>query len=156
LFDFETPADLLICWHGWSASEIERLCGEPAQLERSRFFRIYRRFSSENRMDRYSALMGNLPDDWVHQAAQATGLRVRFPYGDAGVENLVRSLPQECRYNPEHPKRLLRCLLARYVPQSLWDQPKHGFDFPFVALMRHKGQALLNRHLAPALIRRGD
>lgn len=152
LFDFEVPEDLLIRWHGWTAREIEALCGEPVDLASTRFFQIYRAFPANAHMERYSTLMGNLPDDRVHQAAQATGLRIRFPYADARVEGLVHSLPQEYRYSPGQPKRLLRALLARHVPSALWDQPKHGFDFPFVALMRHQDYALLRRYLAPNVL----
>ena len=31
---------------------------------------------------------------------------------------------------PGQPKRILRALLARYVPREIWDVPKHGFNFP--------------------------
>jgi asparagine synthase (glutamine-hydrolysing) len=154
LFDFDAPEDLLIRWRGWKAGEIEALCGEAVDLTNTRFYRIYRAFPADAHLERYSALMGNLPDDRVHQAAQATGLRIRFPYGDARVADLVRSLPHEYLYSQKQPKRLLRELLARYVPAHLWDQPKHGFDFPFVAFMRHDEHAVLRRYLASDVLER--
>lgn len=147
IFDFETPEDFLIRWKGWLRSEIETLCETPVTLAETRFFRLYRQFPRGAHFERYSALMGNLPDDRVHQAAEASGLRIRFPYWDRRVEALVQRLPRAYRYTAAEPKRLLRALLARSVPRERWDLPKHGFDFPFVSLLRHEDHALVRRYL---------
>jgi asparagine synthase (glutamine-hydrolysing) len=99
-------------------------------------------------------LLGNLPDDRVHQAAELTSLRVRFPYGDRRVVDLVRGLPLAYRYTDAEPKRLLRALLGRYVPRHLWDVPKHGFDFPFVDVLHYDSHALVRRYLGPRVLER--
>ncbi|AFL75886.1 asparagine synthetase B family protein [Thiocystis violascens] len=147
MFDFETPEDFLIRWKGWSRPEIETLCDTPVTLAETRFFRLYRQFPRAAHFERYSALMGNLPDDRVHQAAASSDLRIRFPYWDRRVEELVHRLPRPARDTAVEPKRLLRALLALYVPRERWDLPKHGFDFPFVSLLRHEDDALVRRYL---------
>lgn len=156
VFDFDAPEDLLIRWRGWTKGEIEALTGTAASFDGTRFFRVYRQFPRHEHFERYSALLGNLPDDRVHQAADLTGLRVRFPFGDRRIEQLVRGLPLSYRYTAAEPKRLLRALLGRYVPRHLWDLPKHGFDFPFVALLQYDSFALVRRYLgADSLGRHG-
>jgi asparagine synthase (glutamine-hydrolysing) len=154
VFDFDAPEDLLIRWKGWTREEIAALTGAPVDLDHTRFFRVYRQFARGDHFDRYSALLGNLPDDRVHQAAELTGLQVRFPYWDRDVEQLIRGLPRDYRYTEAEPKRLLRALLGRYVPRHVWDAPKHGFDFPFVTLLQYDALALVRRYLDTGLLKR--
>jgi asparagine synthase (glutamine-hydrolysing) len=156
IWDFDTPEDLLIRWKGWKRQEIESLCGRKVSLEHTRFFRLYRTFPKDAHFERYSALLGNLPDDRVHQAAELTGLKVRFPYFDQRVEAAIADLPLGFRFTDEEPKRLLRAVLARYAPRALWDLPKHGLDFPFLALLRHNDYQLVRRYLSPELLGRFD
>lgn len=154
VFDFDAPEDLLIRWKGWTRAEIAALTGVPVDLDHTRFFRVYRQFARGDHFERYSALLGNLPDDRVHQAAELTGLYVRFPYGDRRVEQLIRGLPPAYRYTAAEPKRLLRALLGRYVPPHLWDVPKHGFDFPFLSLLQYDSFSLIRRYLNTGLLKR--
>jgi len=149
ILDFDAPEDLLIRWKGWSRGEIERLCGTPVSLSETRFFQIYRTFPRRDHFECYSALLGNLPDDRIHQAAELESLCVRFPYWDKTVEDLVKSLPQAYRYTDKEPKRLFRALLGRYVPRAIWDRPKHGFDFPFIAFLQQDDFSLVRRYLEP-------
>ena len=44
-------------------------------------------------------------------------------------------------------KRILRELLARYVPRELWDGPKRGFTFPLHDFLAGDGHALVHRHV---------
>lgn len=147
LVDFDDPEEILIRWRGWSRKEIEVLCREPVSLAHTRFYEVFRQFPPSAHLARYSALMGNLPDDRVHQAAALTGLEVRFPYFAPRVVTWVRDLELGLRYNPAASKRVLKAVLARWVPRGLWDQPKHGFDFPFLHLMTYDDCALVRRYL---------
>jgi asparagine synthase (glutamine-hydrolysing) len=88
-----------------------------------------------------------MPNDRVHQAALMTGLSVRFPYYQAGVDSYIRALPVEYRYRPDAPKRILKELLARHVPPSTWDVPKHGFDFPLLNFLSEENYALVREFL---------
>lgn len=154
VLEFDRPEELLIRWKGWSRTEIQALCGGDVSLEQTKFYRVYRQFRGGDHLARYSALLGSLPDDRIHQAAEITGLRVRFPYWDEAVEEVIRHMPEGFRYSESQPKRVLRALLARYLPRRIWDRPKHGFDFPFQALLRREDHALVRRYLGPAQVAR--
>jgi len=147
IFDFDEPQEILIRWKGWRRGEIERLCGEPVFLQHTRFYRIYSCYNRKQHLERYSALLGNLPDDRVHQASRASGVKVRFPFWDPRVISLIKSLPLRLRYRKKESKPILKALLVRRVPRLIWDLPKHGFDFPFMELMSANGHALLNEFL---------
>ncbi len=151
IFDFEHPAELMLRWHGFTRAEIESLCGEPVGLGHTRFYQTFARFPRRAHFERYSALMDVLTCDRLHHAAAITGLTVRYPYWDRSVDGYVRALPQDYRYRPSEPKRLLRDLLARHVPREIWDLPKHGFDFPLLAFLRAEDFRLVRRYLAREL-----
>jgi asparagine synthase (glutamine-hydrolysing) len=146
LVDFGDAEEVLVRWGGWSRREIESLCGRPVSLAETRFYRVFRGFAPGEHMARYSALMGQLPDDRIHAAAAATGLRVRFPFFDPAVVEHVRGLPATLRYADGVHKRVLKHALAQHVPTDLWDVPKHGFDFPFDALLAADDYALVREY----------
>ena len=156
LVDFDDPEEILIRWRGWQRSELESLCDEPVSLTHTRFYELFRRFPRDAHLQRYSALLGNLPDDRIHQAAALTGLNVRFPYFDSRVTEWIKGLDLNLRYHPAEPKRLLKAVLDRYVPRALWEQPKHGFDFPFLRLMTSDDCALVRQYLDPRVTERWD
>lgn len=154
LVDFDDPEEILIRWRGWQRTELERLCGEQVSLAHTRFYHLFGQFPRDAHLQRYSALLGNLPDDRIHQASTMTGLEVRFPYFDPGVTEWVEGLDLDLRYHPAEPKRVLKTLLDRYIPRSVWDTPKHGFDFPFLSFMVTNDCALVRQYLDPALTAR--
>lgn len=147
LLDFEHPAETLMRWNGFTRAEVEQLCEEPAALGQTTFYRTFARFPRRAHFERYSALLDAMPSDRLTQAIRLTALRVRFPFCAADVTRVVRQLPTEWRHLTGQPKRILRELLARYVPRDLWDTPKHGFDFPLHALLAGDDYALVRRHL---------
>ncbi len=147
LLDFEHPAETLMRWKGFTRAEIEELCGEPVSLEHTTFYRTFARFPRGAHFERYSALLDAMPCDRLTQAMKLTGLRVRFPFCARDVDGFLRQLPTEWRHAPGQPKRILRELLARYVPRELWDGPKHGFDFPLHEFLSGDGHMLVQRHV---------
>lgn len=153
LVDFGDPEEALVRWHGFERRAIEALCGEHVSLAGSRYYRVFRGYRRHAHYERYSALMGNLPDDRIHVAAALTGLRVRFPFFDAAVADLIRALDRDLRWRPDEPKRVLKAALGRRLPRTLWDVPKHGFDFPFTDLLRHRDATLIHTWMTPARIR---
>jgi asparagine synthase (glutamine-hydrolysing) len=156
LLDFGDPEEVLVRWGGWSRREIEQLCGRHVSLAGTRFYQVFRRFGPGEHMARYSALMGNLPDDRIHVAASLTGLKVRFPFFDPAVTDYIHALPMGLRYADDAPKRVLKESLGRHVPKALWDVPKHGFDFPFDTLLAADNHALVRANAnATALARLG-
>jgi asparagine synthase (glutamine-hydrolysing) len=70
------------------------------------------------------------------------------------VDAYIRALPVEYRQLPDSPKRILRELLARQVPRTIWDAPKHGFDFPLLEFLSGDDHALVRMHLDEARWRR--
>jgi hypothetical protein len=84
---------------------------------------------------KYLDFAGYLPDDClvkVDRASMAASLEVRCPLLDHRVVELAWSLPLDYRDN----KRVLKTLLERYLPRSLFERPKRGFGVPIGAWLR--------------------
>lgn len=147
LLDFEHPADTMIRWGGFTRLEIERLCGEPVSFADTTFYRTFDRHRRDTHYDRYTALYNAMPSDRLTQAALVSGLHVRYPFYDRETNRFLRQLPTDYHHLPNQPKRILRELLARYVPRPIWDLPKHGFDFPLAAFLEGDDFALVRTYL---------
>ena len=147
ILDFEHPADTLMRWHGFTRAEIERLCGESVSFAHTTFYRTFQRFPRGAHYDRYSALLNAMPSDRLNQAMLISGMTVRFPFLDVETGGFIRQLRTDYRHLPAAPKRILRTLLARYVPQQIWQAPKHGFNFPLQAFLMADDAGLVRRHL---------
>lgn len=63
------------------------------------------------------------------RASMAHGLEVRVPMLGNGVLDAVLPLPASAHFEPES-KALLRALARRYLPDAVWNRPKHGFSVP--------------------------
>ncbi|MBK6472937.1 MAG: 7-cyano-7-deazaguanine synthase [Betaproteobacteria bacterium] len=157
IVDFEHPADTMIRWKGFTRPEIVVLCGEPVSFAETQFYRTFARFPASFRngahFERYSALLDAMPCDRLNQALQITGATMRFPFWDRATDRCIRELRTDFRHRPGEPKRILRTLLARYVPSQIWDLPKHSFDFPLHDFLMADDHAVLRRHLDPDLWR---
>jgi asparagine synthase (glutamine-hydrolysing) len=66
----------------------------------------------------------------VDIATMAHGLEARAPLLDRDVVEFALSLPDEWITDARTGKKLLRALLARYLPAELFDRPKQGFSVP--------------------------
>ena len=91
--------------------------------------------------------MNAMPCDRLGQAALTSGFQAAYPFFDRDLVAFIRQLRTDWRHLPGQPKRILRALLARYVPQPLWDLPKHGFNFPLQAFLAGDDYALVRRYL---------
>ena len=149
LVDFDHPADTMSRWHGFTREEVERLCEEPVSFAQTQFFRTFNRYPRHAHFERYSALLNAMTCDRLNQAMLLTGATVRFPFWDRQTDRFIRQLRTDYRYLPGQPKRILRALLARYMPAAIWDLPKHGFNFPLSEFLSGDDFLLLRRHLAP-------
>ncbi len=147
ILDFEHPADTMIRWRGFTRPEIEALCDEPVSFADTAFYRTFARFPRGAHFERYSALLDTMPSDRLSQSALITGMPVRYPFFDARTNRFLRQLRTDWRWLPGQPKRILRALLARYVPAQIWDLPKHGFDFPLQRFLAADDHALVRRYL---------
>jgi asparagine synthase (glutamine-hydrolysing) len=73
-----------------------------------------------------------LPDDFltkVDRASMANSLEVRVPLLDYRIVEFSRSIPEGILLK-EGYKSILRAILGKYVPKSIWDLPKSGFLLP--------------------------
>jgi asparagine synthase (glutamine-hydrolysing) len=115
----------------------------------------------------YLDLAGYLPDDCllkVDRASMAASLEVRCPLLDHRLVELAWSLPLAMRADRTGAKRVLRAVLERYLPRSLFGRQKRGFGVPIGAWLRgplrHWAETLLDErriaaegYLEPATVR---
>jgi len=66
----------------------------------------------------------------VDRAAMAVGLETRLPFLDHRVAELAARIPLEMKIAEGVGKQIVRRLLFRHVPQSLFERPKTGFAIP--------------------------
>jgi asparagine synthase (glutamine-hydrolysing) len=82
---------------------------------------------------RYVDMETYLPDDLMVKldvASMAHSLEIRAPLLDHEVLRFGLALPAGYIYDERGGKRILRDLLARYIPRGLFDRPKQGFSVP--------------------------
>jgi asparagine synthase (glutamine-hydrolysing) len=91
------------------------------------------RTSEAMRAMRFMDFINFMSDDVlvkVDRASMASSLEVRSPILDHRVIEFAWSLPLDYCLQDHNGKRVLRNMLERYVPRSLFDRPKQGFALP--------------------------
>ena len=72
----------------------------------------------------------------VDRASMGVSLEVRCPLLDPAIIEFAWSVPSSMRIGPTGGKLILRNLLARYVPEALFERPKKGFNVPIAEWLR--------------------
>ncbi len=104
----------------------------------------------------YTDLVTYLPDDIlvkVDRASMHVALEVRVPFLDPMLVEFAACLPLAFKLRRTDTKYLLRRLLARYVPQRLFERPKQGFGAPVSEWLRGPLRSWAQDLLAPARLR---
>ncbi|MCK5844897.1 MAG: asparagine synthase (glutamine-hydrolyzing) [Victivallales bacterium] len=72
----------------------------------------------------------------VDRCSMRHALEVRTPLLDHEVVETLISLPRDMKAAKGATKLILRKILGRYVPESLWNRPKQGFGPPLGAWLK--------------------
>lgn len=151
-FDFDEPQVKFIRWHGWTRQEIDRLCGGRCDFADTAFYKTFEEYRDSGVNELYRQLMISMPDYRITESVKLFGLSPAFPFFDQKLRCYVEDLPYEYKFSGGKSKVLYRELLGKFVPQSLWDIPKHGFDYPFEKLLSHDGYNLVRTYLDSGLL----
>jgi asparagine synthase (glutamine-hydrolysing) len=106
-----------------------------------------------------SDLVDFLPDDILvklDRASMSVALESRAPFLDHGIAGWAWSLPLAMRTTPKEGKPVLRQLLSRYVPRTLFDRPKQGFGLPLDRWFRQELRPLCEKYLLAGSANYGD
>jgi asparagine synthase (glutamine-hydrolysing) len=90
----------------------------------------------------------------VDRASMAVSLEVRVPLLDHRVVEYTATLSDSLKFRNGSGKYLLKKLLARYVPNHLFERPKMGFGVPIDRWLRSDLKTLLLDYLSPARLKK--
>ncbi len=140
----------------WPKQLLPELC--LARFVSSRFEEIFRNTEDWPVLSRLMSVdqQTYLPDAMltkVDRASMAVSLEVRVPLLDHRVVEFTASLPDHLKYRGGKGKYLLKKLLSRYVPTTLFDRPKKGFSVPVQKWFRNELKEMLLDYLSESRLK---
>lgn len=123
----------------WEAEEILQLIGMP--LPKSRFEEIFAQTEHWSTLRRVMSVdqatyLTDCMLTKVDRAGMAAGLEIRAPLLDHRLIEFTSQLPDHFKFRKDTGKYLLKRVLAKYVPEYLFDRPKMGFGVPMAQWLR--------------------
>jgi asparagine synthase (glutamine-hydrolysing) len=107
----------------------------------------------------YCDAVSYLPDDIlckVDRASMAASLESRVPFLDHRVAALAARIPLSMKIRAGKGKHILRRLLYREAPASLFERPKAGFGIPVGEWIKGPLRPWAEELLSPQRLREGD
>ena len=86
-----------------------------------------------------SDFLGYLTDDIlvkVDRASMQASLETRAPFLHSEIIDFSRKIPLSMKLKDNKGKWIVREVLSNYIPNRLFDRPKHGFGIPIGELLR--------------------
>lgn len=80
-----------------------------------------------------------LPGDMLTKVdlmSMSHSLEVRVPFLDQRVVDFAMTLPEEYKINTSQKKRIVQDAFRSFLPEELYNRPKHGFEVPLLRWMR--------------------
>ncbi|MDR0393379.1 MAG: asparagine synthase (glutamine-hydrolyzing) [Puniceicoccales bacterium] len=122
---------------------------KPVILEET-WFQLHPHLQNNAEQVMYLDMRTYLHDDVlckVDRASMAVGLETRAPFLDYNLVDFAWSIPLVRKFRGRVKKYLLKRVLERYVPRTLWDRPKMGFGMPLAQAFRTSLQSTWEQYL---------
>jgi len=141
----------------WSEDEVFRLAGR--RLPEGEYEKVFKDTVDWPLLARLMRVDQKtyLPDAMltkVDRASMAVSLEVRVPLLDHRVVEYTAKMPDTLKFRNGTGKYLLKKLLARYVPNHLFERPKMGFGVPIDRWFRSELKELLLDYLSPSRLKK--
>jgi asparagine synthase (glutamine-hydrolysing) len=88
----------------------------------------------------------------LDRASMSVSLEAREPLLDYKLVEFAGSLPLRWKIRNGNQKYILKKLLSRYLPEKLFDRPKHGFNMPLARWLRKELRDLAESYLSTSFL----
>jgi asparagine synthase (glutamine-hydrolysing) len=96
----------------------------------------------------YKTYMANDILTKVDRASMSVSIEAREPFIDHKIIEFIAKVPTDIKYKEEKGKYLLKKILYKYVPKSLIERPKSGFQVPLYEWLKNDLKEELDHFLS--------
>jgi len=147
----------------WSVQELCRLKQTTLPIHNERFLSAFDSEGGQQGLQdsTYRALLSTfLPDNnlaRMDRASMANSIETRTPFLHPEIAKFAACLPAKLKSDGALRKLILRRLLAKYVPSSVWQRPKSGFNaMPMASWMRKELNLFTDEYLDVDFLRKKE